>query len=204
VKEGDTVLDLGSGAGFDCFLAAKKVGASGHVIGVDMTPEMLEKARANAKKGNYTNVEFRKGEIEALPVDNASIDVIISNCVINLSPEKARVFGEAYRVLKPGGKAHISDLVLTKPLPASVAKSVGAYAACVGGAVQKNDYIEMIRASGFSDVKITSETKYPLEAFASDPNVTQSGLFQELKSIPMGDLMEAADSVLSIKLEITK
>lgn len=204
LKEGETVLDLGSGAGFDCFLAAKQVGLSGKVIGVDMTPEMLTKARANAEKGSFKNVEFRKGEIENLPVADASVDVIISNCVINLSPEKEKVFREAHRVLKPGGRAYIADLVLLKPLPPALAKSVGLYAACVGGAMQREEYLATIRAAGFKDVKIASEVAYPLDSFACDSNITDSGLFKELKDIPVGELIEAAKSVVSIKVEITK
>ncbi|OGP74967.1 MAG: arsenite S-adenosylmethyltransferase, partial [Deltaproteobacteria bacterium RBG_16_50_11] len=131
LREGDTVLDLGSGAGFDCFLAANKVGKKGKVIGVDMTPEMIEKAKENAKKSNYRNVEFRRGDIETLPVDDDSIDVVMSNCVINLSPDKAKVFKEAFRALKPGGRLTISDIVLLKELPGFVKESIEAYVGCV-------------------------------------------------------------------------
>ena len=135
LKEGDVVLDLGSGAGFDCFLAANKVGSGGKVIGVDMTPDMLEKARENAHKGGYTNVEFRLGEIEHLPVADSHVDVIISNCVINLSPDKPAVFNEAFRVLKPGGRLMVSDIVLLNELPAFIKSSVAAYVGCVSGAM---------------------------------------------------------------------
>ncbi len=137
LKKGETVLDLGSGAGFDAFLSAERVGPTGKVIGVDMTPDMLDRARENARKGSYNNVEFRLGEIENLPVSNDSVDVIISNCVINLAPDKPRVFGEAFRVLKPGGRLMVSDIVLTKPLPAALKNSIEAYVGCVAGASLK-------------------------------------------------------------------
>ena len=139
LRQGETVLDLGSGGGFDAFLAAKKVGPTGRVIGVDMTPEMIERATANAKAGGYSNVEFRHGDIEALPVDDNSVDVIISNCVINLAPDKSRVFAEALRVLKPGGRFMVSDTVMTRPLPEAIQKSVAAYMGCVSGALMKED-----------------------------------------------------------------
>src|SRR3972149_9853511 len=149
LREGETVLDLGSGAGFDCFLAANKVGKNGKVIGVDMTPEMIEKARENIKKGNYENVEFRLGEIENIPVADNSVDVIISNCVINLSPDKKRVFQEALRVLKPGGRLVVSDIVLLEELPDFIRNSIEAYIGCISGAIMKDKYIESIRESGF-------------------------------------------------------
>jgi SAM-dependent methyltransferase len=141
LKEGETVLDLGSGAGFDCFLAANKVGKDGRVIGVDMTPEMIEKARENAKKGNYESVEFRVGEIESLPVADNSIDIIISNCVINLSPDESKVFQEAFRVLKPSGRLIVSDIVLLKELPDVIKRSIEAYIGCLSGAMMKNKYL---------------------------------------------------------------
>ena len=137
LKEGETVLDLGSGAGFDCFLAASRIGGKGRVIGVDMTPEMVEKARENARKVNSANVEFRLGEIENLPVADNSVDVVISNCVINLSPEKGRVFTETLRVLKPGGRLMISDIVLLKELPDVLRNSIEAYVGCLSGAYLK-------------------------------------------------------------------
>lgn len=167
LKEGDVVLDLGSGAGFDAFLAAQRVGKAGRVIGVDMTPEMLEKARTNAKKGGYENVEFRSGEIENLPIEDSSIDVIISNCVINLSPDKESVFKESFRVLKPGGRLMVSDLVLVKDLPDAVRKSVEAYVGCLAGAVMKDDYLRFIENVGFHDIKIISQNGYPVDAMVS-------------------------------------
>ena len=157
LKEGETVLDLGSGAGFDCFLAANKVGQKGKVIGVDMTSEMIDKARENARKSGYLNVEFRLGEIENLPVADNSVDAIISNCVINLSPDKGRVFKEAYRALKPGGRVMVSDMVLLKELPESVKNSVEAYVGCVAGASRKEDYLATVAAAGFQEVETVSE-----------------------------------------------
>jgi arsenite methyltransferase len=154
LQAGQTVLDLGSGAGLDCFFAAKRVGESGHVIGVDMTPEMIERATASAKRLNLTNVEFRPGFLEELPVDAASVDVIISNCVINLSPDKARVFSEAFRVLKPGGKLAVSDIVTDGPLPEEIKKSLSAWAGCIAGAVQAEEYIGMMKSVGFTDISI--------------------------------------------------
>src|SRR4029077_3671136 len=141
-------------AGFDCFLAARAVGKSGRVIGVDMTHEMLTKARENAQENGFTNVEFRLGEIEALPVADNSVDVIISNCVINLSPEKQRVFNEAFRVLKPGGRLAVADIVATAPLPEDVKADWAAYAGCMAGASQITDLKRMLEASGFKDIKI--------------------------------------------------
>ena len=149
LKEGEVVLDLGSGAGIDVFLAANRVGPSGRVIGVDMTPEMLARARKNAEDGKYTNVEFRHGEIEALPVIDSSIDCVISNCVINLSVDKDKTFAESYRVLKKGGRLMVSDIVLTKDLPRAVVENVEAYTGCVSGAVKYDDYISAVKRAGF-------------------------------------------------------
>jgi SAM-dependent methyltransferase len=154
IKPGETVLDLGSGAGFDCFLAARQLAGTGKVIGVDMTAAMVTKARANARKGGYQNVEFRLGEIEVLPVADASVDLILSNCVINLSPEKARVFHEAFRVLKPGGRLAVADVVATKPLPAELKKKLGAIGACVGGATPIAELRALLTAAGFGRIDI--------------------------------------------------
>lgn len=160
VKPGDVILDLGSGAGMDAFLAAHEVGPTGRVIGVDMTPEMVERARENARKVGATNVEFRLGEIERLPVADAEVDVIISNCVINLSPDKPAVFAEAFRALKPGGRMVVSDLVLTRPIPEDVRHSVEAYVGCVAGASMKDEYLFMMGAAGFRDVEVVEERSY--------------------------------------------
>ncbi|MEJ2306980.1 MAG: arsenite methyltransferase [candidate division WOR-3 bacterium] len=187
LKKGETVLDLGSGGGFDCFLAAEKVGSGGLVIGVDMTPEMIEKARENAEQENFGNVEFRLGEIENLPVADNSIDIIISNCVINLSPDKERVFEEAFRVLKPNGRIMVSDIVLKKELPPSIKKSISAYVACLAGAMLKDEYIEVIKETGFENVRIEWETIMPFKHAENDPTVKaimgESGISpEEIKS----------------------
>ena len=197
LKEGETVLDLGSGAGFDCFLAANAVGAAGHVIGVDMTPEMIEKARANARKGGYSNVDFRLGELEHLPVADSAVDVLISNCVINLTPDKAAVFNEAFRVLKPGGRFAVSDIVLLKELPEPVKQSVAAYVGCLSGAIMKDDYLATIRAAGFENVRIVEESSFPLDCMANDPTAQAIGNTTNLTPDELGDL---ADSVVSIKV----
>jgi SAM-dependent methyltransferase len=197
LKEGDVVLDLGSGAGFDCFLAVNKVGNTGKVIDVDITPEMIEKARGNAKKGNYGNVEFRLGEIETLPVEDNSVDVIISNCVVNLSPDKRRVFKEFFRVLKPSGTLMVSDIVLLKELPDFIKNSQRAYINCIAGAIMKNEYIESIREAGFSEVTIADETSLPFESMGNDPTAT--AIMADL-NIPVEKLKEAAHSVVSIKV----
>jgi len=155
LQPGQVVLDLGSGAGLDCFFAAKKVGETGHVIGVDMTPEMLERARGSAKRLNISNVEFRQGYIEELPVESNTVDVIISNCVINLSPDKSKVFAETFRVLKPGGKLAVSDIVTDGPLPDAVKKSLSAWAGCVAGAMEAKEYIGLMESVGFTNISIT-------------------------------------------------
>ncbi|NYZ79590.1 arsenite methyltransferase [Candidatus Micrarchaeota archaeon] len=160
LREGETVLDLGAGAGIDVFLAANKVGPEGYVIGVDMTEEMIKKANKTAKKHGYKNVEFRFGEIEDLPVEDNSIDVIISNCVINLSTNKLRTYKEAYRVLKAGGRVLISDLVTEGELPEKIRRNFDAWAGCIAGALEKKKYIETIKKAGFRDVKIVSQNTY--------------------------------------------
>jgi SAM-dependent methyltransferase len=197
LREGEVVLDLGSGAGLDCFLAASKVGKKGRVIGVDMTPEMIEKARENARKGNYRNVEFRLGEIENLPVADNSADVAISNCVINLVPDKRRVFMEVFRVLKPGGRLMISDIVLLKELSDVIKNSVEAYIGCLSGAIMKDEYMEAIKAAGFHDVRIVDETFFPIECMANDP--TAKAIMENSK-IPLEKVEEVASSVISIKV----
>jgi len=179
LKKGQTVLDLGSGGGFDCFLAANGVGKSGRVIGVDMTPEMIDKARENARKGKYENVEFRLGEIENLPVADSTVDVIVSNCVINLSPNKKRVFEEAFRVLKPNGRLMVSDIVLLKKLPEIIRKNVQAYIGCLSGAEMKSKYLQMIEDAGFQEVKVIEKNRFPVENMAHDP--TAQAIVKTLK-----------------------
>ena len=198
LREGETVLDLGSGAGFDCFLAANKVGKKGKVIGVDMTPEMIDKARENVEKGNYGNVEFRLGEIENIPAADNSVDVVISNCVINLSADKKRVFKEAFRVLKPGGRLMVSDMVLLKELPVFIKNSIEAYVGCISGASMKDKYIETIREAVFQEVNIVDETSFPIECMVNDP--TAKVIINKM-NIPIKELKEIGKSFVSIKVE---
>lgn len=198
LAEGETVLDLGSGAGFDCFLAANKVGKKGKVIGIDMTPEMLEKARENAEKGDYQNVEFRLGEIENLPAADNSVDVLISNCVINLSPDKARVFKEAFRVLKFGGRLMVSDIVLLKELPDFIMNSIAAYVGCISGALMKDEYIEVIRKAGFHAVKVVDETAFPIDCIVNDPTAK---VIIDKMNLPEDKIKDTANSVISIKVQ---
>jgi arsenite methyltransferase len=159
LRPGETVVDLGSGAGFDCFLAARRVGRTGRVIGVDMTPEMVTKARGNASRVGATNVEFRLGEIEHLPVPDATVDVILSNCVINLSPDKAAVFGEAFRVLKPGGRLAISDVVAVRPMPRELADSLEALTGCIAGSASTERLQTLLTEAGFEAVQIQPRTE---------------------------------------------
>jgi len=157
ITPGETVLDLGSGAGFDAFLAAARVGPAGRVIGVDITPEMLERAQSNAARDGYTNVEFRLGDIEGLPVEDASVDLVISNCVLNLVPDKPKAFQEIVRVLKPAGRVAISDIVLDGPLPESLQGSEDAYCSCVSGAIGRREYLAGLAAAGLHDLQVVSE-----------------------------------------------
>ncbi len=198
LKEGDVVLDLGSGGGMDCFLAAQKVGKTGKVIGVDMTPEMVSLARQNAAKGNDTNVEFRLGEIENLPVADNSVDVIISNCVVNLSPSKRRVFEEAHRVLKPNGRFMISDIVLLKPLPQAIKKSIDAYVGCVAGAMLKDDYLNALGAAGFMDVNVVDETPFRIASCGTDPLIKS---MTEKPGLTLDELIDVSKSIVSMKVE---
>ncbi len=201
LKEGEVVLDLGAGGGLDVFLAANKVGKMGKVIGVDMTPDMVERARQNARKDKYTNVEFRLGEIENLPVADNTVDAIISNCVINLSPDKPRVFQEAFRVLKPGGRLMVSDMVLLQELPEFVKKSAAAYACCIGGASLKDDYLKAMRKAGFKDVKIVEENTLPLSvALSSDAAQDVMG---DPKASPE-ELMKMLRAVVSVRVQAKK
>jgi arsenite methyltransferase len=197
LKAGETVLDLGSGGGIDCFLAAQRVGESGRVIGVDMTPEMIDKAKANARRSKYRNIEFRLGEIESLPVDDNSVDVIISNCVINLSPDKPKVFKEAFRVLKPGGRLMVSDIVLLKELPDKLKKSVSAYVGCLSGAIRKDDYLNTLKTAGFKKVRVLDENVFPIKYMANDQTAQAA---QEALKITAEELSKASDAVASIKV----
>lgn len=192
LREGEVVLDFGSGVGFDCFLAAKKVSEKGRVIGVDMTPEMIDKARENARKGNYRNVEFRLGEIENLPVADSSVDVVISNCVINLSPNKERVFEEAFRVLKPGGRLIVSDIVLLKELPEALKKNEEAYINCISGAVRKEEYIKLIEKADFQEIKVVGEDPFPVDYILE-------ALMKKL-NFSVEKMREIAESIVSIKI----
>jgi SAM-dependent methyltransferase len=201
LKEGETVLDLGAGPGLDCFLAADKIGKKGKVIGVDMTPEMLEKARDNARKGNYSNVEFRLGEIENLPAADNSVDVVISNCVINLSPDKERVFKETFRVLKPGGRMMVSDVVLSKELPDFIKNSIDAYIGCISGAITKDEYIKTVKDAGFQEVSIVDEISIPVEEWVNDP--IAKSITEKLKMSPE-QAREVLSSVVSVKVKGVK
>lgn len=201
LKKGETVVDLGSGAGIDCFLASKKIGKSGKVIGVDMTPEMLERARRNAERGGFTNVEFRLGEIENLPIADNSADIIISNCVINLSPDKGRVFEEAFRVLKPGGRIMISDLVTLKDMPKAIRDSISAYVACIAGAMKKTDYLKTIKSAGFADVKVVEESKYPIGDLTAD---LSAGAIIKSMGLSLKDVRSLEDSIASVKVSAKK
>jgi ubiquinone/menaquinone biosynthesis C-methylase UbiE len=201
IKEGETVLDLGSGAGFDCFLAANKVGKTGKIIGVDMTPEMLDKARNNAKKGGYENVEFRLGEIENLPVADNSVNLIISNCVINLSENKPRVLSDAFRVLKPGGRVMISDLVLDGELPANIREMVAAYVGCFSGAISKDEYVNYMEDSGFKNIQVVEESSIDFSELANDPSANK--ISNDL-GLDIDQLREIAKNIKSAKISAFK
>lgn len=196
LQAGETVLDLGSGGGIDCFLAARRVGPGGRVIGVDMTDEMIRLARENAGKSGLTNVEFRQGEIESLPVEDGTVDVVISNCVINLSTDKERVFREVYRVLKPGGRMMVSDIVLDGELPAAVKGSVAAYTGCIGGALKRRDYLDAMARAGFSRVEVVAETKVPVDLWADFP--------EEAKTLSRDEIKSALNAIASIKVSARK
>ena len=197
---GDVVLDLGSGAGFDSFLAANTVGPTGKAIGVDMTPEMLVKARANAEAGGYANVDFRLGELDALPVADDSVDLVISNCVINLVPDQLQVFKEAFRVLKPGGRLAVSDTIQTQSLPADVLDSPAAKAACLSAATTSQVYVENLRAAGFEAVVIDREEPY--SGFGFEQTLADR-LVQEL-GVPEDVVLAAARSMVSLDVSAVK
>jgi len=208
LREGEVVVDLGSGAGIDCFLAAEAVGPTGRVIGVDMTPQMLDRSRENARRSELDHVEFRLGEIEHLPVADSSVDVILSNCVINLSIDKPQVFREAYRVLKPGGRVFVSDIVLLQELPENVRASVEAYVGCVAGASMKHDYLAHIEGAGFTAIEVLKETTFEpvLSGLSSDPQIVVDGV--EVDPETLGLTAETAReigvSVASITLRAVK
>ena len=202
LKEGETVLDLGSGAGIDCFLAAQVVGPTGRAIGVDMTAEMVDRARSNAGRNGIENVEFRLGEIEHLPVADRSVDVVISNCVVNLSPDKPRVFREAFRALKPGGRMFLSDIVLLKPLPEDVRESIEAYVGCVAGASMKTEYLAAIEAAGFRDVEVLKE----VAAGSAEAKIVVDGeeVDPETLGLDREKVFELAGTIASVTVKAVK
>jgi SAM-dependent methyltransferase len=198
LRRGETVLDLGSGGGIDCFLAARRVGLEGKVIGVDMTPEMIHLARENAQKSDLNNVEFRLGEIENLPLANDSVDVAISNCVINLSPDKEQVFREIFRVLKRGGRMMVSDIVLSSELPQRVKESVAAYTGCIGGALKREEYLATIAKAGFTQVEIVAESDVPVDLWASFPAPPEE------QSLSQEEIKTALGAIASVKVSARK
>lgn len=202
LNTGEVVLDMGAGAGFDCFLASSRVGPSGMVIGVDITSEMVDRARTNARKGGYSNIDFRQGDLENMPVADNYVDVVISNCVINLVPNKRMVFREAFRVLKPGGRLAVSDVVLTRELPDFVKASTRAYIGCLAGAIMKEEYLEIIRDVGFSDVQIVAESSFPVQSLLCCESSRPGAI--EMPQISAQQQKEVADSVMSIKVSAIK
>lgn len=201
IKKGETILDLGSGAGFDCFLASRETGETGKVIGVDITPEMVAQAKKNAEKGNYKNIEFKVGEIENLPVESNSVDLIISNCVINLSNQKEQVFKEAFRVAKPNGRIMISDIILLNDLPDYVKKSVEGHIACLAGAVRKDDYINAISKAGFTEISIYKQAPFPIELMLNDPIAEK--IVRE-NNLTEKEISAIANSIASISISAKK
>ncbi len=203
ISQGETVVDLGSGAGFDAFIVSKNVGEKGKVIGVDLSDDMLKLARKNKSKGNYQNVEFLKGDIEELPLDNNIADHVISNCVINLSLNKDKVYREAYRVLKNGGKLSISDIVLEKDLPDFVKDSLVGHVACVSGAEKLECYLQYVKGAGFKNIKIESKTNFPLEVMLTDPQIMKIAKQMNF-SLDSKEAKDIASRVTSISLSATK
>lgn len=203
IKQGQTVVDLGSGAGFDAFLAAPLVAGKGKIIGIDLSDDMLALAQKNAIKGGYENVEFIKGDIEQLPLQSEIADHIISNCVINLSLNKGAVYQEAFRVLKPGGRLSISDIVLEKELPDFVKNSLAGHIACVSGAEKLDDYLQYVKDAGFKDVKIETKTTFPLELMLTDPQVKR--IAKEMNfNLNSEEAKDIASRVTSISLSAIK
>lgn len=201
LREGETVLDLGSGGGIDCFIAGRHVGVTGRVIGVDMTPEMVLRARRNAQAIGAQNVEFRLGEIEHLPLADSSVDVVISNCVVNLVPDKAQVFREAFRVLRPGGRISVSDIVTTAEVPLAIRDSVDAYVACLSGAVLQDEYLSLMTRAGFSDIELTEERTFALGDVVADDLVAQ---FAEQSAATVEELEAAAACFRSIRVQAVR
>lgn len=201
LREGETVVDLGSGGGIDCFLAAKRVGPRGRVIGVDMTPEMLVRARKNASAGGYDNVEFRLGEIEHLPVANDSVDVVISNCVVNLVPDKGQVFSDVYRVLKPGGRLSVSDIVLSGEVPLAIRDSVDAYVSCLAGAILREDYLALIEEAGLVDVTVTHARSFTIQDFVGEDLVAELAV---QTGATAAELEQAAAQFQSVSVQARK
>jgi SAM-dependent methyltransferase len=199
LQPSETVLDLGSGAGFDAFLAAREVGPGGRVIGVDMTPDMVERARRNATATDHRNVEFRQGRIEALPIVDASVDVVISNCVINLVPDKSAVFREVARVLRPGGRMVVSDVVLERPLPDAVASSVAALTGCVAGASLRDEYLRTVAAAGLDDIEVVEERGFGEEILGMVPE----GMLHAAEAAGI-DVRAVARTVRSVKVRARK
>ena len=199
LQPGETVLDLGSGPGLDAFIAAKAVGPEGRVIGVDMTPAMLERARRNAEQGGFANIEFREGRLEALPVADASVDAVTSNCVINLVPDKAAVFREIARVLKPGGRLVISDVVLDGELPEAIAKDLSAYVGCVSGAAQRGDYLGLLQAAGLAEVEVLRDVDSTCGLAEPAPGETEALLQRAGVRLP-----EIAGKVRSLTFRATR
>lgn len=203
IKQGETVVDLGSGAGFDAFIVSRIVGQNGKVIGIDLSDEMLDLARKNAVKSHYTNVEFLKGDIEELPLTNNMANHVISNCVINLSLNKDKVYKEAYRVLKDGGKLSISDIVLERELPHFVKDSLAGHIACVSGAEKLEDYLQYVKDAGFKNVKVESKSEFPLELMLTDPQVMK--IAREMNfNLDSEQAKDIASSVTSISLSAIK
>jgi len=202
IGPGETVLDLGSGGGLDCFIAARKVGPEGRVIGVDMTPEMIALAQANAVRAGFGNVDFRLGEIERLPVADETADLVVSNCVINLVPDKVRAFAEAYRVTVSGGRISVSDIVTSEPLPQIARDSVAGYVACLGGASTLEEYLSAIRAAGFVNVEVVSDTRYDLD---EDEAAAMLGTAQgQAPTIEPGEATRVAQLFHSVTVQATK
>lgn len=203
INHGQTIVDLGSGAGFDAFIVSRKVGQQGKVVGIDLSDDMLELARKNAKKGDYKNVAFLKGDIEELPLNDQIADHVISNCVINLSLNKDKVFQEAFRVLKEGGKLSISDIVLEQELPDFIKNSLAGHIACVSGAEKLDDYLQYVKAAGFKDIKIESKSPFPLELMLTDPQVMK--IAKEMNfNLDSAEAKDIVSRVTSISLSATK